>query len=183
MRRNIKRNLSGVDLISFDSDSDCDSNAIAPARAVRRKVEYVIDVAELESETSREELNCFDDSASLVSIEFDSDSIGSSDNDSGEEQESQQQTITNYARREENSAKNWAEIRFKLRDAVIESECIPVGQQCSKCNSKSADCRCIKCGMGNFFCQDCVVSIHQNICVFHVIEQWKVSVCVCKVFF
>jgi hypothetical protein len=48
MRRNIKRNLSGVDLISFDSD--CDSNAIAPARAVRRKVEYVINMAELESE-------------------------------------------------------------------------------------------------------------------------------------
>ena len=120
---------------------------------------------------------------SSVSIEFDSDGIGSSDNDSGEEQESQQQTITNYARREENSAKNWAEIRFKLRDAVIESECIPVGQQCSKCNSKSADCRCIKYGMGNLLCQDCVVSIHQNICVFHVIEHWKVSVCVCIVFF
>ncbi len=180
MRRNIKRNLAGLDLISFNSGSN------APVRAVRRKVELeVINPvnppnvqAELESEPSCEESNCFDEGGSSELFEFrEQDCLfdGDSSSDSDEEQESQEQTITNYARREENSAKNWAEIRSKLRDAVTESECIPAGQPCCKCNSKNADFRCVKCGMGNFFREDCIVAIHQDMCVFHVIEQWKVS--------
>ena len=33
-----------------------------------------------------------------------------------------------------------------------------------------------KCGIRNYFCESCIALLHSNKCVFHVVEQWKVSI-------
>ena len=54
-----------------------------------------------------------------------------SESDDNEAEEVQvKSTTTNYAKRQENNVKNWESIRLLLRNAVVESECIPVGQVC-----------------------------------------------------
>ncbi|XP_028417867.1 uncharacterized protein LOC114542545 [Dendronephthya gigantea] len=176
MRRNIKRSLTGLDIFSF-----CDSSP----SPVRRKLE--LQTAESntctpshiqqESISLYEKKTNYDHASSLNTFVFDERDLIESDSDSGsdndEEETQQKSTSSSYAKRQESSSLNWLKIRSYLRDAVIESECIPVGQICNNCNVESANFRCLRCGIGNFFCETCVASIHSNVCIFHVIEQWK----------
>jgi hypothetical protein len=62
----------------------------------------------------------------------------SGDSDSSDDEETQGKSTSRpslYDKRKQNSAKNWENIRSLLRDVVIESECIPIGQTCRACNA------------------------------------------------
>jgi hypothetical protein len=72
--------------------------------------------------------------------------------------------------------KNWENVRDEILKAAIESESIPVGQMCTNCRMDGASYRCLKCGIRNYFCESCIALLHSNKCVFHVVEQWKVSI-------
>jgi hypothetical protein len=167
MRQNIKCNLPELDVISF-----CDSPS-----PVRRKVDLAT------TDDLPDEINK-DSSYPASSFEFYIAEFSESDNSSdlesanSEEEGTQgrsRKTTNQYNKRKGNSAKNWETIRIMLRDAVIETECIPVGQICHVCNTALANYRCLKCGIGHFFCEPCVASVHTNIGIFHIVEEWKVS--------
>lgn len=174
MRRNIKRNLPGFDVVSFTD--------LSPS-PVRRRVELATPQEPNFVDTcSRVNEDILVDVDANISTQFALDQREvSSDSDSAEssdEGESTQKTTT-YGKRQQNSAKNWENVREELLKAVIESECIPDGQVCSKCGTDRASYCCIKCGIGNYFCESCVASLHRNICVFHAVEHWKVSSICC----
>ena len=189
MRRNIKRTLTGLDIVSFTDSSPS---------PVRRRIELATAQSNIESvqredvstglqlaQVIDDEINPVDALNTSTSFEFhtrqlrlnsessENDSHGSEDDETVEAQ--QNLRSSSYDKRKQNSVKNWENIRPLLRDVVIESECIPIGQTCSFCNTASATFRCLKCGSGQFFCEPCVASLHRNACVFHVVEQWKVS--------
>ena len=121
-------------------------------------------------------MSVVDGSCRLLSV------ISTTESDTGsdsEEEGTQRKTTNVYNKRKESSAKNWETIRSSLRNVVIETECIPVGQICHVCNAAAANYRCLKCGIGQFFCEPCVASVHTNIGIFHIIEEWKVNMLNC----
>ena len=73
------------------------------------------------------------------------------------------------------SASAWGSIRHKLLHAVVEGEAMPESQLCVKCNNVYANLRCQKCGSSAFYCQECFLSLHTNINIFHTAEEWRVS--------
>ena len=76
----------------------------------------------------------------------------------------------------EANASAWEEVRAKLLHAVVESEAMPLNQACTKCSEVPATLQCRKCGPSAFFCCACFHHVHCGINVFHVAEEWKVSV-------
>lgn len=181
MRRNIKRNLKGLDVLSFSNSS--------PARRSRRNVAFLPGQSNSDESirtsttTTRSPLvqelvqdnNEIDrDFIPSTSFEFQIREVDEDDICS-EEERADKKTADAHCKRKQNSAKNWESIRSSLLNVIIESECIPLGRTCFVCNVAPAIFRCISCGIGQYFCENCVESLHKNVCVFHVVEQWKVS--------
>ncbi len=170
MRRNIKRTLPSFDVISFTESSPT---------PVRRRIEMTTSQEQNFVSTcisENEDIPVEDTSNISIPFVFDEGELsGDSDSDNSDEDENAKNS-TIYSKRQENSARNWESVREDLLKAVIESECIPDDQMCTNCRTDSASYRCLKCGIGNFFCESCVASLHSKICVFHVVEQWKVSI-------
>ena len=182
MRRNIMRNLTGLDIERFDSSE--------PSRA-RRKVERAHSTRQVQAgqgEQPHETSICLSSRPSERISQDISRKIGhrvvantstsfelhekelvldsNSESDDNEAEEVQvKSTTTNYAKRQENNVKNWESIRLLLRNAVVESECIPVGQVCGTCNSTDASYRCLSCGAGIFFVKPV---LHQFTTIFDI---------------
>ncbi|XP_028412340.1 uncharacterized protein LOC114535157 [Dendronephthya gigantea] len=175
MPRNIKRTLPRGPSFEFVAFTDSSPSPI------RRRIELASPQNRDETSARVNEVGeCEDNlgtsvqtSSSFVFSERDLTEIFSESDSDCENNEKAPGKSTSYAKRQQSSTKNWENIRGTLLKAVVESECIPCGQLCTNCNVASANFRCLKCGAGNYFCEACVASLHKNVCVFHVVEQWK----------
>ena len=74
----------------------------------------------------------------------------------------------------EANAEAWKKIRPMILRAVVENEGMPAKQLCIMC-SELAAVRCRKCGPFAFFCNHCFLHAHTQVNLFHVAEEWKVS--------
>ena len=74
------------------------------------------------------------------------------------------------------NAAAWERIRHQLLRVLVESEAMPRDQLCVKCSIVAASLRCRKCHPSAFFCKECFLSTHTTTNIFHVPEEWKVSV-------
>ena len=158
MRRNIKRNLPSNTIVCFGGSSS------AP---VKRKLNLV---ASNGCDSGNDAITTASTSGIINERNL---RIGDT-NDVMENGEGK--TASDYKKRQENSAKNWATIRSQLLSAVVESECLPDQSLCGICGTAPATFRCTRCGIGILFCQQCVASLHSNVSLFHVIEEWKVII-------
>ena len=171
MRRNIERNLPTFDVVSFTD---------ASPSPVRRKVAFTIqEEQDIVSASVRvnEDIPVEDNAKISAPFVFDEGEPSNESDSASSVDDENTQKSTVYSKRQQNSAKNWENVRDEILKAAIESESIPVGQMCTNCRKDSASYRCLKCGIGNYFCESCIALLHSNKCVFHVVEQWKVSIC------
>lgn len=168
-RRNVKRTLPPLEVISFTHSSSAPS---------KRKIKFTTSTVGGACEIrDSENLDITTDpSQNFLPFSYELDDVNESDdgNDGDDEQEQITVCVSSYARKQEGAAKHWSDIRGKLLQAVIESECIPDKQICMHCNQDSAAFRCLKCGAGIFYCEECVRSVHDHRNIFHVVEEWKV---------
>ena len=71
------------------------------------------------------------------------------------------------------SVRGWEQLRERFLLAFTEGNAMPLGESCFKC-TQVASCRCQECGVGAFYCEDCWISTHNKINIFHVAENWEV---------
>ena len=161
-RRNVKRSLPALEVVSFSSAS-------------KRKVELTTPVVG-EGIGQQKEINdgVIDHSSTSVELSYPNE-IESTDGDD----EQEDNTVSGYARKQQRAAKHWSEITNEMLTAVIESECVSDEQLCTRCTQDPATFRCLKCGAGALYCEACVAAVHNNRNYFHVVEQWKASVLNC----
>ena len=70
----------------------------------------------------------------------------------------------------------WNSVRQSMLKAVTESCAMPDTQVCMFCFETSAQFRCIQCGQCSYYCDHCLPKLHSCANIFHVPEQWKVSI-------
>ena len=74
------------------------------------------------------------------------------------------------------SIASWSRMRLDLLRTVIESNCMPHDQYCSKCFSQQATYRCLQCGPKSYFCHNCFGEVHNTMNFFHTGEAWDSEV-------
>lgn len=73
-----------------------------------------------------------------------------------------------YEKRQHKAIKAWEEIREKLLCGAIESVTIPLHTICKFCNEEEATVLCKQCGSQAYFCEQCALSLHAQINIFHM---------------
>ena len=68
----------------------------------------------------------------------------------------------------------WENIRHTIRAAISEAAALPLFQICLLCESP-ATMRCAQCGPKGYYCQECFLSSHASVNIFHAAEIWKVG--------
>ena len=91
-----------------------------------------------------------------------------------QDQTSSEPSFYTISRKESVAA--WNSIRYPMLEAVTESYAMPEKQGCTFCSEAVAKYRCIHCGPYCYYCDHCVAKLHMDSNIFHVPEQWKVSV-------
>ena len=84
-------------------------------------------------------------------------------------------STTEYEKGYFNKRHSWENLRKKLLDAAIEEVCLPSDSTCLICHEKAV-VPCKYCGPRIYFCESCGRKAHEKQNVFHVMEEWKVSV-------
>ena len=168
-RRNVKRNLPGLEIVSFDGSG----------KSSKRKL--TVTTPDVVRQVETNELPVQDKDLTEEQplqphiVDMNNGNEGDDEGDSVNELED----VTNYRKRQQRAAQGWEGIRDAMLQAFVESELIPDGCLCTKCKTDNATFRCLKCGAGVFYCEACVSVIHSNQNVFHLVEQWQASKLVC----
>jgi len=82
---------------------------------------------------------------------------------------------TSHELERKSAAKGWEQIRDSVLTAAVESSAQTVDQMCIMCSESKAVLRCLDCGPGAHYCEECFQNVHQNTNVFHVPEKWEVG--------
>ena len=168
-RRNVKRNLPSMEVVSFEGSSTFSK---------RRITLTTPDVVQpVEGSGSKDDDLIEEHTMQPLAMDI----IDGNEGDDEDDSEDDQAEVSCYKKRQQRAAQGWENIRDAMLRAVIESEWIPDGSLCTECRTANAMFRCLKCGAGVFYCEACVSTVHSiNRNVFHLVEQWKASTFVLK---
>lgn len=158
-RRNVKRSLPMIEVVSFESSSTSSANSISKTtkRKCRLTTPDVVEPIHGSDSSSGNEDFMDDTSMQGLARVVDGNDDGN-EGDDEEDLEAENANVTSeYRRKQQRSAKGWENIRDAMLRAVIETEMIPDGCLCTECNHSNATFRCLKCGAGVFYCEECVI--------------------------
>ncbi|XP_028417790.1 uncharacterized protein LOC114542444 isoform X2 [Dendronephthya gigantea] len=144
-RRNLKRTLPAIEIVSFGRSS-------VQRRKVTLTAPEIVDSNQRRQVGDDEETFRMDTEnreTFAMNDGHEGDDEEESDDDQGEDE------VTQYRKKQQRAAQGWEDIRDAMLRAVVELEWIPDGQLCSKCATSEANFRCLQCGAGVYYCEQC----------------------------
>ena len=80
-----------------------------------------------------------------------------------------------YSVKQKVASDSWKAMREAIRNVCVEGAALPDGQLCVICLSDEATLWCVRCGASAYYCNDCWMSSHSKVNIFHIPQVWAVS--------